>query len=164
MRRIALAVGLTLALAASQVFAQGFRSEISGGGSYQSLERNSAKTKIASWNIAYGYYFSAQLVGTLGINYFKIDPGFDQTDLEVGAKYYFGTGFRRGALVPFADAAIGVSDLRDDTDMRLRIGVGAAYFLNDATSIDPSISYVRVSTSPEKTDGFLFGVRLTVRF
>jgi Outer membrane protein beta-barrel domain len=167
MRRIACAIGVMLALAASQVFAQGFRHEISGGGSYQSLSRNGVDTKTGQFGIAYGYYFTPQVVGTLGLNYVTTDDGTtkrDFTDLEVGAKYYFGTGFRRGALVPFADAAIGLSDTPSDTDTRFRLGVGASYFLNDSTSIDPSLSYVNIATSGGKTDGFLFGVRLTARF
>ena len=40
---------------------------------------------------------------------------------------------------------------------------GGAYFITEATSIDPTISYVNIQSSP-KTNGHIFGVRITTRF
>jgi opacity protein-like surface antigen len=145
-----------------------FQHEISGSGSYSSLERSGTDVTVSTWLINYGYYFSPQLVGTVGLMRTDVEiegSESDSTDLDIGAKYYFSRDLRRGALVPFVDGAIGVADSGgEDSDMKIRLGVGASYFINDSVSIDPSFSYVRISTEPGKTTGWLFGLRLTARF
>ena len=145
-----------------------FRHEVSGMGSYSSLERSGTDVTVSTWMLNYGYYFSPQIVGTVGVMRTDVEiegTESDSTDLDLGVKYYLNSNFRRGALVPFVDGAIGVADSGgDDSDMKIRIGVGASYFINDSVSVDPSFSYVRISTEPGKTSGWLFGLRLTARF
>ncbi len=160
---------LLLSLVASQALAQSqpFQHEISGSGSYSSLEQGGTRVKVSAWNLAYGYFLSSQLVGTVGLMRTAVDVNgadADSTDIEVGAKYYLNPNLRRGSFVPFVDGALGIVDASgDDSDLKIRLGVGGAYFINDSVSVDPSLSYMRISTDP-RTTGWLFGLRLTVRF
>lgn len=158
---------LLLSFVAGPVLAQDFRHEISGSGSYSSLEQGGTKVKVSAWNLAYGYFLSSQLVGTVGLVRTDVDVNgadADSTDLEVGAKYYFSSNLRRGSFVPFVDGALGIVDSSgSDSDFKFRFGVGGAYFINDSVSVDPSLSYMRISTDP-RTTGWVLGLRLTARF
>lgn len=169
MKPALIAVALAAAALALPAQAQqNFRHEISGSGSYSSLERNNVSVEVGSWVLNYGHYFSRQLVGTIGVARTDVEvsgSSSDSTDLEVGAKYYFNPNLRAGAFVPFVDGAIGIADTNSsNSDTKFRVGVGASYFINDSVSIDPSLSYVRVATDPGTTTGWLFGLRLTARF
>ena len=163
MKKFAAILGLFLALAAGGAQAQ--RNELSAFGAWNSLSQGGTDLDMTILNVNYGYYFGPQVVGTLGVTRIDTDTGnskIDYTTLELGVKFYFATP-KQGALVPFIDGGIGIWDSRSSTDTSWRIGFGGAYFLNESTSIDPTISYVSVQSSP-KTNGHIFGLRLTTRF
>jgi len=160
-------LALLVSFVAGPALAQTFQHEVSGAGSYSSLEQGGTKVKVSAWNLAYGYFLSNQLVGTVGLMRTDVEVNgsdADSTDLEVGAKYYFNPNLRRGSFVPFVDGAIGLVDASGNgSDLKFRFGVGGAYFLNDSVSVDPSLSYLRIATDP-RTTGWVFGLRLTARF
>jgi hypothetical protein len=160
-------LGLFLALAAGGAHAQ--RNELSAYGAWNSLSSGGQSYDLTILNVAYGYYFNQQLVGTLGVTRIDSDNGngggsADYTSLEAGVKFYFGPP-KQGNFTPFIDGGIGLWDnkARNSTDTSWRLGVGGAYFITEATSIDPTISYVNIQSSP-KTNGHIFGLRLTTRF
>jgi hypothetical protein len=163
MRKIALALGIVLLLAAGQSFAQ--RNEISGFGTWNSLS-GSGGTRDHDWDmnylqLSYGYYFSQNLVGTLGWQRLSKmgDKNFDIAD--VGAKYYFGT-FKQGAFLPFVEGGIGLYDF-NGTDLGWRVGVGGSWMITESTSIDPTFNYLSTA-SGDKLNGHILGLRITVRF
>jgi len=163
MRKIALALGTVLLLAAGQSFAQ--RHEISGFGTWNSLSGNGG-TRDHDWDMTYvqanyGYFFSQNLAGTLG--YQKLskmgDKNYDIVD--VGAKYYFGA-FKQGSFVPFVEGALGLYDFNGN-DLGFRVGLGGSYMVTDSTSIDPTFTYLS-TLSGDKLNGHIIGLRIATRF
>lgn len=164
MRKVALALGLVLGLAFGQ--AQAERNEVSVYGAWNSLSAGGRELDINIFNLNYGYYFNQQLVGTIGIGRVDTKAGDQSSDywnVEFGAKYYFGGPFRPGQFVPFVDGGVGLWDSRNSKDTSWRIGVGGSLFLNETTSVDPTFSYISIQSHP-KTNGHIFGLRLTTRF
>ena len=167
MKKLAVILGLFLTLAAGAAQAQ--KNEISAFGAWNSLSSGGRDFDLSILNVNYGYYFGPQVVGTRGVTRINSDNGggagsADYTSVEAGVKFYFGTP-KQGNFTPFIDGAIGIWDNKatSSTDTSWRIGVGGAYFITEATSFDPTISYVSIQSSP-KTNGHIFGVRLTTRF
>jgi hypothetical protein len=182
MRKIAVALGAVAALTASQAFAQAQRNEVSAFASFQhtTTSTNTGGSDITTNNYlvngSYGYYFSPQLVGTVGLTYNLTEGGAGDagksstTFLEVGAKYYFGN-FRRSAWVPFVTGAVGVvsfSNSDSGSGGEFHAGGGVSYFLTESTSIDPSIEYLYYKFSIGGTDitnkGYQALLRMTTRF
>ena len=164
MRKVALTLGLVLGLAFGQ--AQAERNEVSVYGAWNSLSAGGRELDINIFNASYGYHFNQQLVGTIGIGQVDTKAGDQSSDywnVEFGAKYYFGGPFSRGQFVPFLDGGVGLWDSRNSKDTSWRIGVGGSFFLNETTSVDPTFSYISIQSSP-KTNGHIFGLRLTTRF
>jgi len=166
MKRIAVAFGLVLALAAG--IAQAQRNEVSVYGAWNSLSSGGMDLDISIFSLNYGYYFNQQFVGTIGIGQIDTKAGNgpqsrDYTNVEFGAKFYFGGPFRQGQFVPFLDGGIGLWDSRNSKDTSWRIGVGGSFFVSESTSIDPTFSYINIQSSP-KTNGHIIGLRFTTRF
>jgi len=165
-KKLAVILGLFLTLGAGAAQAQ--KNELSAFGAWNSLSSGGSSYDLTILNVAYGYYFTQQFVGTLGFTRFDSDNNgagpADYTAGELGAKFYFGAP-RQGNFVPFVDGGIGIWDNkpRNSTDTSWRIGFGGAYFITEATSIDPTISYINIQSDP-KTNGHIFGVRITTRF
>jgi hypothetical protein len=165
-KKFAVMLGLFLSLAAGAAQAQ--RNELSAFGAWNSLSSGGRDFDVTILNVNYGYYFTPQFVGTLGVTRIDTDNGggssADFTTFEAGAKFYFAAP-RQGNFTPFIDGGIGIWDNKatNSTDTSWRIGVGGAYFITEATSIDPTISYINIQSSP-KTNGHIFGVRITTRF
>lgn len=163
MRKIALALGIILCVATGQALAQ--RHEVSGFGTWNSLSGNGG-TRDHDWDMSYlqlnyGYFFSQNLVGTLG--YQKLskmgDKNYDIAD--VGAKYYFGT-FKQGNFLPFVEAGLGLYDF-NGTDLGWRAGFGGSWMITDSTSVDPTFTYLSTA-SGDKLNGHIIGLRISVRF
>ena len=166
MRKVALALGLVLGLAFGHAQAQ--RHEVSVYGAWNSLAAGGNDYDISIFSLNYGYYFSQQLVGTIGIGQVDTRVGnqssaSDYSNVEFGAKYYFGGPFRSGQFVPFVDGGLGLWDSRNSKDTSWRLGVGGSYFVTETTSVDPTFSYINIQSSP-KTNGHIIGVRFTTRF
>ena len=164
MRKVALALGLVLGLAFGT--AQAERNEVSVYGAWNSLSAGGTELDINIFNVNYGYYLNQQLVGTIGIGQVDTKAGGQSSDywnVEFGAKFYFGGPFRAGQFVPFVDGGVGLWDSRNSKDASWRIGFGGSFFLNETTSVDPSFSYINIQSHP-KTNGHIFGLRLTARF
>ena len=166
MKKLAVILGCFLALAAGAAQAQ--KNELSAFGAWNSLSSGGQSYDLTILNVNYGYYFTQQFVGTIGLTRIDSDNNgagpADYTAGELGVKFYFGAP-RQGNLVPFIDGGIGIWDNkpRNSTDTSWRIGFGGSYFITEATSIDPTISYVNIQSDP-KTNGHIFGVRITTRF
>ena len=163
MRKVALALGIVLLLAAGQSFAQ--RNEISGFGTWNSLS-GSGGTRDHDWDmsylqLSYGYYLNQNLAGT--VSYQKLSKMGDKNYdiLDVGVKYYFGT-FKQGAFLPFVEGALGLYDFNGN-DPGVRAGIGGSWMITESTSVDPTFTYLR-TLSGDKLNGHIFGLRLTVRF
>ena len=164
MRKVALALGLVLGLAFGHAQAQ--RHEVSVYGAWNSLAAGGNDYDISIFSLNYGYYFSQQLVGTIGISQFDTRGGNNSNDfsnVEAGVKYYFGGPFRSGQFVPFVDGGVGLWDSRNSKDTSWRLGLGGSYFVSDTTSVDPTFSYISIQSSPS-TKGHIIGVRFTTRF
>ena len=164
MKKVAVAFGLVLALAAGMAQAQ--RYEVSFYGAWNSLAAGGNDYGISIFSLNYGYYFSQQLVGTIGIGQVDTRAGnqpSDYSNIEFGAKYYFGGPIRSGQFVPFVDGGVGLWDSRNSKDTSWRLGVGGSYFVTETTSVDPTFSYINIQSSP-KTNGHIIGVRFTTRF
>ncbi|HEX9395593.1 MAG TPA: hypothetical protein VF943_02525 [Burkholderiales bacterium] len=161
-KKLALLAGVALAMAASQVMAQGYRSELSAFGNYTRMHQSDQSTSFSMLDVGYGYYFSPQLVGTLNITRVSSNS-FGYTDLGLGAKYYFGVG-RRSSFVPFVDGNIGIQKAPSQHDRRWQFGFGGAYFVTEATSFDVGMHLFQVSSTPYITNGTIFGMGFTTRF
>jgi len=165
-KKLAVILGIVLTLATGAAQAQ--KNELYAFGAWNSLSSGGQSYDLTILNVNYGYYFTQQFVGTLGLTRVDSDNGgagsADYTAVEAGAKFYFGAP-RQGNFTPFIDGGIGVWDNkpRNSTDTSWRIGIGGAYFITETTSIDPTISYINIQSDP-KTNGHIFGVRITTRF
>ena len=145
MRKIALALGILLALTASQVFAQAaLRNEVSIFGTWNSLSGSSG-TRDHDWDMRYlqlnyARYFSENIALIAGYSSLSNmnDKNFDI--LEVGGKFSMGN-VRQGNFVPYIEGAIGLFDFNGN-DLGLRIGIGVSYMVTDSTSVDPYFSYL----------------------
>lgn len=163
MKKIILALGILLALAAGSASAQ--RHELSAFGNWANLNGGGG-TRNHDWdysflNLNYGYYFGPQFVGTLGYQRLNNVGDKNYDILEGGAKYYFGT-FRQGNFLPFVDGALSLSDFNGN-DMGWRLGVGGSYMVTEQTSVDPFFTYMRLATG-DNLRGHMFGLRFTTRF
>lgn len=165
MRKIALTLGIVLALAAGAASAQALRNEVSGFGTWNSLSGSSG-TRDHDWDmnylqINYGRYFTENLAVIVG--YSKLSKFGDKNyDIaEVGGKFTIGT-VRQGNFVPFVEGALGLFDFNGN-DIGLRLAVGASYMVTDATSIDPTFSYL-TTLSGDKLNGHIIGLRIATRF
>lgn len=165
MRKTAFTLGIVLALIAGAASAQALRNEVSGFGTWNSLN-GSGGTRDHDWDmnyvqLNYGRYFNENMVVTLG--YSKLskmgDKNFDIVD--VGAKYYFGT-FRQGAFLPFVEGGLGLYHFNGH-DLGWRVGVGGSWMVTDQTSVDPTFSYLS-TTGHDKLKGHIIGLRITTRF
>jgi opacity protein-like surface antigen len=165
MRKIALALGIILYLAAGQALAQAQRNEVSVFGTWNSLS-GSGGTRDHDWDMRYlqlnyGRYFSENFAVIAG--YSKLskmgDKNFDI--FELGGKFSMGN-VRQGNFVPYVEAALGLFDFNGN-DPGLRVGIGASYMVTDSTSVDPYFSYL-TTLSGDKLNGHIIGLRLATRF
>lgn len=161
MRKLALVLGVCGALAAGEAAAQTNRHELGIFGSWAHYKNSGQTTNVSFLDVDYGYYFTPQAVGTIGVSRFSTD-GTGSTDAMLGGKYYFGTG-RRDAFVPFVDGALGTSKSAGERARRWEFGGGLSYFVTESTSFDIGIEWFRVKTSPT-TSGTLIGMGFTTRF
>ena len=166
MRKIALSLGIVLALAAGQAAAQeALRHELSAFGTWNSLS-GSGGTRDHDWDVSYvqlnyGHYLTSQLAGIIGYSRLNKMGDKNYDILDVGAKFKFGD-FRQGNFVPYVEAALGLFDF-NGSDLGFRVGIGASYMVTDATSIDPYFSYLSTVTG-DKLNGHIIGLRLATRF
>ena len=165
MRKIALILGIALAIAAGQASAQALRNEVSGFGTWNSLSGNSG-TRDHDWDVTYlqlnyGRYFSENIAVIAG--YSKLSKMGDKNYdiLEVGGKFTIGT-VRQGNFVPYVEGALGLFDFNGN-DLGIRLGIGASYMVTDATSVDPHFSYL-TTLSGDKLNGHIIGLRIATRF
>ena len=169
MKKLALLLGVLAGLAfAGAASAQAYRNEVSAFGSYTRMHQSGNTTSFSILDLGYGYYFSSQFVGTIGLQ--RVSTGtFGFTDIGIGAKYYFGVG-RRSSFIPFVDAGLGTekaSDLATGSshhNRRYQFGFGGAYFVTEATSFDVGLHWFRVASDPFSTNGTVMGMGFTTRF
>jgi opacity protein-like surface antigen len=168
MRRLAVVLGIVLALASGTAAAQ-YRHELSFFGAYDKVDEPEDFT-LSIFNLRYGHYLTEQIVATLGLNRTNFDTRISDsttTALTGGIKYYFTQVAQRG-LVPFAEAAIGFAmvdtGVDDSTDLTWEIGGGAAYFITESTSIDASLRWYQTDTDGGDTEGLRLFVGMTARF
>lgn len=161
MKRLALVLGMAIAMTASQAMAQVYRHELSLFGNWARAKQSGVKSNLSILDIDYGYYFTPRLVGTLGVSRFSTE-GMGSTDLMLGGKYYFGIG-RRGSFLPYVDGGYGSTKSAADRGRRWELGGGFAYFVTEATSFDVGIDWFGVKTGPSTT-GTVIGMGFTTRF
>ena len=165
MRKIALTLGILLALGAGQASAQALRNEVSVFGTWNSLS-GSGGTRDHDWDMRYlqlnyARYFSENVAVIAGYSKLGNMNDKDYDILEVGAKFSMGN-VRQGNFVPYIEGALGLFDFNGN-DLGIRIGVGASYMVTDATSIDPHFSYL-TTVSGDKLNGHILGLRISTRF
>ena len=161
MRKPALLLGIAIAMTAGQAMAQAYRHELSVFGNWAHFKQSGQTTSVNILDIDYGYYFTPQMVGTLGVSRFSTE-GMGSTDLMLGGKYYFGIG-RRGSFLTYVDGGIGTTKSAGDRGRRWELGGGFAYFVTEATSFDVGIDWFGIKTSPSMS-GTIIGVGFTTRF
>ena len=155
MKKLAFVLGLVLSLAVGQAIAQAQHHEFSTFGQWARFKSGGTTTSVSILNLGYGYYFTPQLVGTLGITRVSAS-GFGATDVVIGGKYYFSIG-RKGSLVPFVDGQIGTTKTDTSRDRRWQLGGGVSYFVSESTSFDAGLHWLRINTDPS-TSGTIIGV------
>lgn len=165
MRKIALALGIVLALAAGQASAQALRHEVSAFGTWNSLSGNGG-TRDHDWDMRYlqlnyGYYFTDQIAGIVGYSSLSKMGDKNYDIAEVGGKVKFGE-FRQGNFVPYIEGALGLFDFNGN-DLGFRVGIGASWMVTDTTSVDPFFSYLS-TVSGDKLNGHIIGLRIATRF
>jgi len=165
MRKIALALGIVLALLAGQATAQALRNEVSIFGTWNSLSGSSG-TRDHDWDMRYlqlnyARYFSENLALIAGYSSLSKMGGKDFDIVEVGGKFSMGN-VKQGSFVPYIEGALGLFDFNGN-DLGLRIGIGASYMVTDSTSVDPYFSYL-TTLSGDKLNGHIIGLRLATRF
>ena len=165
MRKIALTLGILLALAAGQALAQAQRNEISAFGTWNSLSGSSG-TRDHDWDMRYlqlnyGRYFTENIAVIVGYSKLSQMGGKDFDILEVGGKFSMGN-VKQGSFVPYIEGALGLFDFNGN-DLGLRLGIGASYMVTDSTSVDPYFSYL-TTLSGDKLNGHIIGLRLATRF
>ena len=161
MKKVALLLGMAIAMAAGQAMAQTYRHELSAFGSWTRMKQSGEAVNVNILDVDYGYYFTPQTVGTLGISRFSSDR-IGSTDVTLGGKYYFGVG-RRDSIVPYVAGGIGTTKTAGERARRWELGGGFAYFVTESTSFDIGFDWFGIKTSPS-TSGTLFGVGFTTRF
>lgn len=164
MKKVLFAIGIVLALA-GQASAQALRNEVSAFGTWNSLS-GSGGTRDHDWDMRYlqlnyARYLSENLAVIAGYSKLGNMNDKDYDILEVGAKLSLGN-VRQGNFVPYVEGALGLFDFNGN-DLGLRVGVGAAYMVTDATSIDPHFSYL-TTLSGDKLRGHILGLRIATRF
>lgn len=167
MRQISLVVGFVCALFSLPAAAQALN-EVSIFGAWDDV-REPSDLEQTTLVLRYGRYMSPQAVATLGISRMSFEGSgldFTTTALTIGGKYYFGER-RASTLLPFGEAAIGIANTdtpgQDGTDFTWEIGGGAAFFLNDTTSLDASLRYYHTDTE-STTKGLRMFLGITARF
>jgi opacity protein-like surface antigen len=165
MRKIALTLGIVLALAASQAMAQALRNEISAFGTWNSLSGNSG-TRDHDWDMKYlqlnyARYLSENIAVIAGYSKLGNMNGKDFDIVELGGKFSMGN-VKQGQFVPYIEGALGLFDFNGN-DLGLRVGIGASYMITDSTSVDPYFSYL-TTISGDKLNGHIIGLRLATRF
>jgi hypothetical protein len=161
MRKLALLLGMTIAMAAGQAMAQTYRHELSFFGNWTRLKQSGQAVSVSILDVDYGYYFTPQMVGTLGISRFSTD-GMGSTDVMLGGKYYFGVG-RRDSILPYLAGGLGTTKTAVERARRWELGGGFAYFLTESTSFDVGIDWFGIKTNPS-TSGTIIGMGFTTRF
>ena len=165
MRKIALILGIVLALGAGSVLAQAQRNEVSAFGTWNSLS-GSGGTRDHDWDMTYlqlqyARYFSENFAVLLGYSKLGKMDGKDFDIAEIGAKFSMGN-VRQGNFVPYVEAALGLFDFNGN-DLGLRLGIGVSYMVTESTSVDPSFSYL-TTLSGDKLNGHIIGLRFATRF
>lgn len=161
MKKIAPLLAMAVAMTAGQAMAQTYRHELSAFGSWTHLKQSGQTSNLSILDLDYGYYFTPQIVGTLGVSRFSTE-GLGSTDVMLGGKYYFGT-VRRGSYVPYLDGGIGTTKTAGERARRWELGGGIAYFVTEATSFDVGFDFFGIKTNPS-TSGTIIGIGLTTRF
>jgi len=161
MKKSALLLGVALAMAAGPAMAQTYRHELSIFGNWTRLKQSGETIGVSILNVDYGYYFTPQLVGTLGVSRFSTD-GMGSTDAMLGGKYYFGVG-RRGSYLWYVDGGIGSTKTAGDRGQRWELGGGLAYMITESTSFNIGIDWYGIKTTPG-TLGTIIGMGFTTRF
>jgi hypothetical protein len=155
-------------VASGTAAAQAQSNEFSVFGSWDDVDEP-VDAEVMSLNLRYGRFMSPRVVamGTLTRQSFEA-PGVDSTTTAflVGAKYYF-SEVRAQAIVPFAEASIGVASTdsgpNDNTDVTWEFGGGAALMIDERTSIDGSVRFYNTDTDA-RTKGLRLFLGLTTRF
>lgn len=168
MKKSSIVIGVILALLSAPLAAQTFRHELSFFGSLDYMDEP-VNVDTTLLHIRYGYFFSEQLVGTIGLSRSSFEgagPDVSSTALTAGAKYYFGP-LRRATFVPFLEGSVGFatvdSGANDETDLTWELGGGGSYFISDSTSADVSLRWYHTDTSAS-TEGMRIFLGLTTRF
>lgn len=155
------------------------QSELSIAGSLSSLSSKSGGTTTTSdmtnISLAYGYYFSSQMVGQVNLNFISAgSAGSTMTIFAPGAgvKYYFQPG-SKGDTVPFAGARLDLISISESggtsgSGTQITGFVGASNFVSETASLDLTLSLsagsVTInSTSVDQTNTTL-AVGFTQRF
>ena len=165
MRKIALVLGIVLALLAGQASAQALRNELSVFGTWNSLS-GSGGTRDHDWDMRYlqlnyARYFSENIAVIAGYSQLSKMGDKDFDILELGGKFSMGN-VRQGNFVPYIEGALGLFDFNGN-DVGFRIGIGASYMVIDSTSVDSYFSYL-TTISGDKLNGHIIGLRLATRF
>ena len=161
MKKSALLLGVALAGAAGPAMAQIYRHELSIFGNWTRLKQGAESVNVSILNADYGYYFTPQLVGTLGVSRFSTD-GMGYTDVMLGGKYYFGVG-RRGNYLWYVDGGLGTTKTAGDKGRRWELGGGLAYMITESTSFNVGLDWYGIKTIPG-TQGTVVGMGFTTRF
>lgn len=155
------------------------QSEFSIAGSLSSLTSKpsggaSETTDMTNISLAYGYYFTSQMVGQLNLNYISAGTGgatMTFTTPGVGVKYYFTRG-GKGDIVPFVGARLDLLSVSgpgfSGSGSQITGYVGASNFVSETASLDLTFSAsagsVTVSGSTVDQTNTILAVGFTQRF
>lgn len=145
MKKSALAILAMSIFAASSAMAAGAGNEISINGSMDSSKADYAGAQqetMTNVNIAYGMYFTPQVVGRVAGSIFAFESGGSKstaTVMGVGGKYYFAEG-AKSAWVPFALADFNAVAMESGgntmSGFGFDVGVGVSNFITESVSFD----------------------------
>ena len=169
MKRYAAILSAALALLPGAALAQIYGSEISFFGTYDNVS-DPVDHELSVLHLRYGRYLSDRALGTVGLSRTRFETGAGNTSstaVTAGVKYYLGVQ-SPSTLVPFLDAGIGLARVdtgtQKDTDLTWELGGGAAYFTNEAVSVDLSLRWYNTDTDGGDTEGLRAFLGVTMRF
>lgn len=173
MKKLTLAVLVASIFAASSAMAAGANNEISAMGFVDSSKDDSPgaqQNTITMLNLAYGMYFTPQLVGRVSGTVVGSETGgttSTATMLGLGAKYYFAEG-AKSAWVPFVFGDFTVLSMESGgtsaSGIGFDAGAGASNFLTETVSFDVDVRAYSNTVSYSGGDATINGTRVSFGF